>query len=140
LSIRASRATVSGLAGWPEAELATICMSPRRSESQSSSRSVTARATLPPLLWAKDVRLVDAEVVSNTASTIINGNDTNNIAATRRNPKRRLSDHQRKAVFAVMSVPVLYGGWGGFRVTPETRDDAKDFVVKQSQSFALHDR
>ena len=86
------------------------------------------------------MRLVDAEVVSNTASTIINGNDTNNIAVTRRNPKRRLSDHQRKAVFAAMSVPVLWGGWGGFHVTPGTGDGAKDFVAKQPQSSALRDR
>jgi hypothetical protein len=36
------------------------------------------------LLCAEDVRLLDAEVVRKIASTIINGTDTNNIAATSR--------------------------------------------------------
>jgi hypothetical protein len=36
------------------------------------------------LCCAKDVKLVDAEVVNNTASATINGTDTNNIAAINR--------------------------------------------------------
>ncbi|MDT4996666.1 MAG: hypothetical protein QOD45_734, partial [Pseudonocardiales bacterium] len=56
----------------------------RRSDSQSSKRSVTARATSSPLPCAEEVRLLDAEVVKKIASTTINGTDTNNIAATNR--------------------------------------------------------
>jgi hypothetical protein len=36
------------------------------------------------LFCAKEVKLVDAEVVNNTASPTINGTDTNNMAATNR--------------------------------------------------------
>jgi hypothetical protein len=56
----------------------------RSSDIQSSNLSVTARATLSPLFCAEVVRLVEAEFVRKIASTIINGNDTNNIAATNR--------------------------------------------------------
>ena len=55
-----------------------------RSATQSSRRSVTARATLPPLFCDNEVKLVDAEVVNNTAIATINGTDTNNIAAINR--------------------------------------------------------
>jgi hypothetical protein len=36
------------------------------------------------LFCAKDAKLVDADVVNNTASPTINGTETNNIAATNR--------------------------------------------------------
>jgi hypothetical protein len=55
-----------------------------RSESQSSTRKVTARATLSPLRCPAVLRLDDALVVNNTARMIINGYDTANIAAAKR--------------------------------------------------------
>jgi hypothetical protein len=58
-----------------------LCRSP---DSQSSTRNATARATATPFASPATLRLADACEVNNTASSTINGNDTNNIAATNR--------------------------------------------------------
>jgi len=71
-------------ASLPLARAASTVKFSWRSDIQSSRRSVTARATLLPRLSARDVKLLDADVVSNTASRTINGSDTNNIATTSR--------------------------------------------------------
>jgi hypothetical protein len=55
-----------------------------RSASQSSTRSDTACARSSPLTSAAVVRLAVAIVVSSTARTLINGNETSNITMTRR--------------------------------------------------------
>ena len=56
----------------------------RRSDDQSSTRTVTARATSTPLRCPAALKLDDACVVNNTANTTNNGTDTTNIAATKR--------------------------------------------------------
>ena len=73
----------------PLTDVASTARLSCRSDTQSSTRNVNARATLSPLSCAAAVRLDDADVVNNTANTTINGNDTNNIAATNRNANRR---------------------------------------------------
>jgi len=71
------------------------------------------------LFSAKDVKLVDAEVVNNTASPTINGTDTNNIAATNPNAKRRCSDRRPDAARVAMSVPIPSARGCGFEVAGE---------------------
>jgi len=77
-------AAVAGSASRPVAAAAMVAMFSCRSDSQSSTRSATARDTLS-LPWpAAEVKLVDDLRVSTTASMTLIGNDATNTPTTNR--------------------------------------------------------
>ncbi|WP_369941792.1 hypothetical protein [Promicromonospora sp. AC04] len=115
---------VSSPVGSSAAVAASTVRLSRCAESQSCNFSVTARATLCPLCSAEAVRLFAAEVVNSTASTIITGNETSNIAATKRGVKRRCRVRHRVEAGSLTSVPVSRGGCGGFEVAGEVGEVA----------------